>query len=79
MAKALKKTEEEIMSQLSGCTISTTNNDTAQHNQNIGGVHTSNTQLMQQLLTEKDKTIAAQQAQIAYFTQKTINKMAKFV
>ncbi len=59
IAKATKKTEEEIMQQLSGCTISTTNHDAAQYNQNIG-VYISNNELMQQLLTEKDKTIAAQ-------------------
>jgi hypothetical protein len=67
----LKKTEDETISQLSGCTISTVNHDTAQYNQNIG-VYISNNELVQQLLTEKDKnlatkdeTIAAQKATIA--------------
>jgi transcriptional regulator with XRE-family HTH domain len=35
IATALGKTEEEVLGQLSGCTVSTTNNDNAQNNQNF--------------------------------------------
>ncbi len=61
IAKVLKKTEEEIMSQLSGCVVSTINNDSAQHNV---GINISNNELIHELLSEKDKTIAAQQVTI---------------
>jgi len=36
IANALGKTSEEVLSQLTGCNVSTTNNDNAQNNQNIG-------------------------------------------
>jgi transcriptional regulator with XRE-family HTH domain len=35
VANALSKTNEEVLSQLTGCNVTTTNNDNAQNNQNF--------------------------------------------
>jgi transcriptional regulator with XRE-family HTH domain len=63
IASAVEKTQEEVLSQLSGCAISTTNNDNAQYNQNLV-VNISDEKNLQKFLAEKDRYIISQAEQL---------------
>jgi transcriptional regulator with XRE-family HTH domain len=66
IAVALGKTEAEVLSQLSGCTVSTTNNDDAQHNQNlsINIVDKESTDEKSEIINTQKQTIDSQKQTI---------------
>jgi transcriptional regulator with XRE-family HTH domain len=71
IANALKKTEEDILSELTGWSLNNTNLDNAQNNQNLV-INMQDKDLMVLLLNEKDKVINEKSLIISLLQEKII-------
>jgi transcriptional regulator with XRE-family HTH domain len=71
IAKALEKTKEEILSELTGWSLINSNHDNAQNNQNLV-INLQDKDLLLSLLSEKDKLINEKSLIIGLLQEKTL-------